>query len=270
MLRLIRFALLLTLPLCQTTQAADAHIAIIIDDLGHNLKRAEAFIALLAPITFAILPHTTHAQQIAIAAHRANKEIIIHLPMANVANTPIGPGGLTANLPRIEFLIALEAAIKSVPFAQGINNHTGSYLTQQSLQMSWLMSDMKDRDLFFIDSRTTPMSVALKVAEQHSVFASSRDVFLDNDRTHTAIDAAFQYLLKKAREDGAAIAIGHPYPETLKYLRKAVPELAAQGIKIVPASSLIALQHIQATQIQRQLVEKQAPVTVSNLETASD
>ena len=225
---------------------ADAvYIAIIIDDLGHNLQRGKAFIDLPAPLTFAILPHTTHAHQIAAAAHQARKEIMVHLPMANVANTPIGPGGLTANQPKVEFLVALDAAIKSVPFAQGINNHTGSYLTQQPQQMNWLMSDMKQRDLFFVDSRTTPNSVAKIVADEHQVFASSRDVFLDNDRNPEAIDAAFQYLIKKARQDGSAIAIGHPYPETLKYLKKAIPKLAAEGIQVLTTSSLIALQHMR-------------------------
>jgi polysaccharide deacetylase 2 family uncharacterized protein YibQ len=77
------------------------------------------------------------------------------------------------------------------------------------------------------------------------VFASSRDVFLDNDRDHEAIDAAFQYLIKKARREGSAIAIGHPYPETFKYLKKAIPKLEAQGIEVLTTSSLIALQHIR-------------------------
>lgn len=224
---------------------ANAHVAIIIDDLGHNLERGEAFIRLPAPLTFAVLPHTLHAKTIARAAHAADKEVIVHLPMANVANTPIGPGGLSANLPRTEFMTALDAAIRGVPYASGINNHTGSYLTQQHRQMGWLMSSMKERGFFFIDSRTTAKSVAVKVAEQHEVVASSRDIFLDNDRSQAAIHAAFQQLIVKAREGGTAIAIGHPYPETLRYLKTALPGLEAAGITIVPASSLVALRLAQ-------------------------
>jgi polysaccharide deacetylase 2 family uncharacterized protein YibQ len=218
-----------------------AHVAIIIDDLGNNLKRGEAFIHLAAPLTFAVLPHTLHAKTIARAAHEANKEVIVHLPMANLANTPIGPGGLTANLPQVEFMTALDMAIGGVPYASGVNNHTGSYLTQQHQQMGWLMTNIKARGFFFVDSRTTAKSVALEVAEQHEVFASSRDVFLDNDRSHAAIDAAFQRMIAKAKKDGTAIAIGHPYPETLRYLQTALPDLQAAGIEIVSASHLIAI-----------------------------
>ena len=222
-----------------------AYIAIIIDDFGHSLKKGQAFIQLPAPLTFAILPHTAHSQSIATSAHAAHKEIIVHLPMANVKNTPIGPGGLTASQPRVEFMTALEAAINDVPHAKGINNHTGSYLTQQSEQMSWLMSDMKQRGFFFIDSRTTAKSVARDIAENYEVFTSSRDVFLDNDRNHDSIHRSFQQLIKKAKQNGTAIGIGHPYPETLAYLETALPELSVKGIRVLPASSLIALQHIQ-------------------------
>ena len=222
------------------------HVAIIIDDLGNNLSAGNAFIELPAPLTLAILPHTAHSKSIAIAAHAAQKEIIVHLPMANLGNSPLGPGGLTAALPRADFLHALDAAISDVPFAKGINNHTGSYLTQQSEQMSWLMHDMHQRDFFFVDSRTTPKSVAHAIAETFQVFSSSRDIFLDNERTQASIDAAFKKMITKAKQQGTAIAIGHPYPETLQYLQAALPTLEQQGVRVLPVSSLIALQHMQA------------------------
>lgn len=247
------FLLLLVLSGAYTTNASSltepvSYVAIIIDDLGHSKKKGDAFIAIPAPLTFAILPHTAHSKAIAESAYQAQKEVIIHLPMANLQNKPIGLGGLTAAQPRTEFLTALDAAIADVPYAQGINNHTGSYLTQQHLPMSWLMGEMKARDFYFIDSRTTPKSVARDIAEEFEVFASSRDVFLDNERTHASIDAAFQKLIAKAKEQGTAIAIGHPYPETLAYLTAAIPTLASQGIEVIPASNLIAIQQIQSQQ----------------------
>ncbi len=238
-----RLALALTAILSLSSHAEPiSYVAIIIDDLGHSLKKGEAFIALPAPLTFAILPHTAHSKSIAVTAHKAEREVMIHLPMANLKNTPIGPGGLTAAQPRAEFLTALDAAIADVPHAKGINNHTGSYLTQQHQPMSWLMGEMKARDFYFIDSRTTPKSVAGEIAMKYEVFSSSRDVFLDNERTPESIDAAFQKLIKKAREEGTAIAIGHPYPETLTYLTRAIPHLSNLGIEVIPASNLIAIQ----------------------------
>lgn len=258
-MRAIRPILLLVCLAFANFVSAEHHdyIAIIIDDLGHSFKKGQAFIDLPAPLTFAILPHTAHSKKIALSAHAAQKEVILHLPMANVKNTPIGPGGLTANQHRAEFLTALDSAINDVPHAKGINNHTGSYLTQQPEQMVWLMKDMKQRGLFFVDSRTTPNSVAEDIAEDFNVFTSSRDVFLDNERTFDNIDRSFKKLIEKAKQNGTAIGIGHPYPETLSYLQETLPDLEAQGIKVLPTSSLIALQNIQASQIAKPVLAAQ-------------
>ena len=43
-----------------------------------------------------------------------------------------------------------------------------------------------------------------------------------------------------ARRNGSAIAIGHPYPETLALLESELPRLALGGIQVVPASRVIA------------------------------
>ena len=124
--------------------------------------------------------------------------------MSNLIGHPIGPGGLTESLSEDEFLAAVAAAIKKVPHASGLNNHTGSYLTQQIQQMNWLMEDIKRRDFFFVDSRTTAKSVAHKVARRKQILTSGRDVFLDNDQSFFEIDRAFHRLIQVARRNGTA------------------------------------------------------------------
>ena len=105
--------------------------------------------------------------------------------------------------------------------------------------MTWLMGEMKARDFYFIDSRTTPKSVAGEVAKEFEVFSSSRDVFLDNERTRESIDAEFQKLVKKAREEGTAIAIGHPKSNTLNALQKWLPTLEEKGLTLAPLSAVV-------------------------------
>jgi len=169
--------------------------------------------------------------------------------MANLTNRPLGPGGLTEHLNKEDFLLALSEAIRKVPHATGINNHTGSYLTQQTIQMTWLMDEIKRRDFFFIDSRTTPKSVAQKIAREKNILSSRRDVFLDNNRSFSEIDSAFKLLIRIARKEGTAIGIAHPYQVTLDYLEMVIPELGQQGIEIIPASNLSALQQIRRLQV---------------------
>jgi hypothetical protein len=51
----------------------------------------------------------------------------------------------------------------------------------------------------------------------------------------------FERLKALARERGRAVAIGHPYPETLAFLERAIPGLVEEGIDLVPLSELIHL-----------------------------
>ena len=221
---------------------APAYVAIIIDDIGNNLASGERAVRLPLPLTYAMLPHSPFAALLAQIAHQQGKEVMLHMPMANLGGAPLGPGALTVGQSRSEFIAAIDAAINQIPFIRGVNNHMGSQLTQQPQQMSWLMTEIKFRNLYFIDSRTTPMTVAATLARERHVHSSSRDVFLDNEQSFESIDRAFKTLLAKAKRDGTAIGIGHPYPATLDYLARVAPSLNARNITLLPVSALIARQ----------------------------
>ncbi len=231
-----------------------AYISIIIDDLGHNYQRGLRALDLPAPITYSILPYSTHAKRLATVVHESGKEVMLHLPMQNEGDLPMGPGGLTSSLDKAEFEQAIAVAFSQVPFAMGINNHMGSELTQMKMPMEWLMDEIQSRNLYFIDSKTTPNSVASIIARQKQLMTASRDIFLDNDQSPYAINDQFRKLIRLAKRRGTAIAICHPYRETLAFLEIAIPQLAAEGIEIIPASNLLALQQIFDLQLAQQSV----------------
>lgn len=222
--------------------AAPAYVAIIIDDIGNNFASGRQAINLPLPLTYAMLPYSPFAASLAKMANRQGKEVMLHMPMANLGNAPLGPGALTVGQSRGEFIAAIDAAIDRVPFIRGINNHMGSQLTQQPQQMDWLMTEIKFRQLYFVDSRTTPKTVASALAKDRRVLSSSRDVFLDNEQSFASIDAAFKTLVAKAKRDGTAIGIGHPYPATLDYLSQIAAELEAKKITLLPVSALLGRQ----------------------------
>jgi len=253
--------LLATLSLVPVTAIANVLIAVIIDDLGDSLGKGRRALALPGEVTLAVLPHTRWGQSLANEARQRQREVILHLPMANLANMPLGPKPLTHELTRLEFRDRLIDALAKVPGARGINNHTGSALTQEPRAMAWLMHELREHGLYFIDSRTTHKSVANRVAGEHAVLASERDVFLDNERTFDAIDRQFEKLIGIARGRGAAIGIGHPHPETLEYLEMRLPKLAIEEVRLVPTSHLIAYQSIARSQ----LVRMKAPLLPATL-----
>ncbi len=218
-------------------------IAIIIDDMGNALADGRKAIGLPGAITYAFLPHTPFARQLAEQAHRMNKEIMLHLPMQSRVGGRPGPGVLTLHMTEREFRQTLEANLDSVPHVTGINNHMGSLLTQHPGAMDWLMEALKDyRGLYFIDSRTSLQTVAQKVAEEHGVAHGRRDVFLDNIRTPEAIRVQLRRLIRKARSCGVAVGIGHPYKQTIRVLQEELPRMRQQGIRLVHASELTSIE----------------------------
>lgn len=228
-----------------------AYLAIIIDDIGHNRTRGEQAIQLPGSVTYAVLPNSRYAAALSEIAFASHKEVIVHLPMENRNKFPMALDALTDNLSQQEFLDSINTSISKVPHARGINNHQGSYLTEQSKQMTWLMDELKSRNFFFLDSRTSPKTVAYKVALKKNILSGARDVFLDNERTTFEIDKAFQHLVKIAKRRGTAIGIGHPHKQTLDYLAMAIPHLEQQGIKLLSVSNLLALQRIRDFQENR-------------------
>jgi uncharacterized protein len=110
--------------------------------------------------------------------------------------------------------------------------------------MQWVMQELKSRNLYFVDSMTTRDSVAGTTAAQFLVPSLRRHVFLDTVQTAEAIDIEFRRAIALAQQHGYAVAIGHPYPETLAYLEIALPMLAEWPVEIVSVSVL--LEQLQA------------------------
>ena len=231
----------LLLLVVQSSANLPPRVAIIIDDLGYQFDAGRRAIELPGPVAYAILPVTPRGEELALLANARGKEVLLHLPLESVAHSgPAEPGGVTLDMSRAAFGAAFSDAIDSVPHAIGVSSHRGSLLTRHPGHMEWLMQEIAGRDgLFFIDSYTTHHSVALQIARESGVAAAKRDVFLDHERRKETVRQELERLKRLARERGAAVAIGHLYPETLEVLEEELPALQDQGIELVPPSELI-------------------------------
>lgn len=215
-------------------------ISIIIDDLGNNLPQGRHALRLPGPVACAILPHTPYAARLAREARASGKEVILHLPMESEDDAEPGPGSLTSDMRADDINTALQQALRTVPHAVGVSNHMGSYLTKQSQPMHWLMQALLERGgLYYVDSRTTPDTVAATTARELGVLNLERNVFLDDERSYDAIERQFERLLELAERRGAALAVGHPYPETLAFLESRLLELDHIHVRLVPPSQLL-------------------------------
>lgn len=228
------------------TSYADAQakpiISIIIDDLGYQYKVGQRAVKLNGNITCAFLPNAPYARRLAEQAHRQQKEVMLHLPMEAEAGNQLGSGALTQCMSEKDFKSLVHSNLAAVPHVRGFNNHMGSRLTKSPRLMGWLMQAAMFRDdLYFVDSRTTMQSVAQHEAERRRIATTRRDVFLDYERNADVVAEQLANLVRHARRHGTALAIGHPYPETLTTLETWLPTLQQQGIELVPVSELIRI-----------------------------
>ncbi len=224
---------------------ANPQLAIILDDMGHDREAADSLLELPFPLTISILPHLPLSAEVAEEAYRRGDQILLHLPMEPESEAENSEGvtseeiELRVGMNPDQVNSALEGMLETVPHAAGVNNHEGSRATADLPLMQALMPALRDRKLFFIDSRTTAATVAYDAARRAGVPAASRKVFLDDTPSKEAILAQLQLAARDASRDGSAIAIGHPRPATVAALAQGVPELEARGIHLVFASDLV-------------------------------
>ena len=221
-------------------KTADARLAIIIDDLGSDPAAAEAIFALGYRLTISVLPNHEHSVDIAKEAHRRGFQVMLHLPMQSVANETPEAQELHPGMSTSEVAALVDQFLQNVPDAAGVNNHQGSQATADAALMDELMPVLRDRHLFYIDSRTTAATVAYDTAQDFGVRSAFRNVpFLDDVAEVAAIRKQLELALRGAREKGEAVAIGHPHPTTRQALRDVLPQAQVQGVQLVLASELV-------------------------------
>lgn len=220
--------------------AEGGRVALVIDDLGRNLDDLHAIAGLSVPLSYAVLPFEEQTPQVVSELRQRGAEILLHLPMepAGGEKDP-GPGALRLGMTPEQLRQSTLAALQAVPGAVGVNNHMGSSLSADEPSMSTILGVLATRGLFFLDSRTSAQSVGYRVAVRLGLPAAERQVFLDPDPSPEAIRAQFHRLLDLARTRGAAVAIGHPHPETLAVLEEEIPKAKALGYEFVPVSYLL-------------------------------
>jgi len=216
-------------------------IGLIIDDFGYrNDEISDGFLHLDVNLTCAVIPGHAYSSSFGEKAVSRGHEVIVHMPMENVGE----------NRGEEEFVLRVDMkpdavknrvydALDQIPEAIGMNNHQGSQATADPGVMNSVAAVLKERNKFFIDSRTTPETVAESIMNNWKVPSARRNVFLDNDHDEEKITRQLLSLVEIAERDGSAIGIGHVKQNTLNVLRKQIPELKRKGFKFEFVSNML-------------------------------
>ena len=216
-------------------------IVLVIDDFGYrNDNISDGFLNLSIPITCAIIPGHTASKKFAEKAVSYGKEVIIHMPMESENYSPGEDEyklltSMTSELLENKLIQAFE----SLPEAIGMNNHQGSKATSDSKTMTVLASVLKDRGKYFIDSRTSSLTIGEKTMISFGVPTARRNIFLDNNNNLDRIEEQMNKLANSAKKNGVAVGLGHARKNTLSVIEKVVPDLLDKGFVFQFASQVV-------------------------------
>jgi len=229
------------LPIPPKPHLHKAKVAIVIDDLGLDIERLRDILDIDAPIAVAVLPFLPYSREIAEEASLSGREVLLHLPMEpkDSANNDPGEGAVFTYMSEAEVAGQVRKDIAAIPHIVGINNHMGSKFTENEKLMKIVLETAKERNLFFLDSKTTNKSAAHRLAKEMGLKTASRHVFLDNNKDDVEyIKGQILELIEIAKKRGAAVGIGHPHQTTITAIKEMLPMLN-EDVEVVPLSPLI-------------------------------
>ena len=228
-------------------QLKQPEVAFVIDDWGYNLNNIDLLFQIERPITLAILPHLRYSKDIAEKVKQSGKEydVILHLPLESKSDKTPERDTMRRNMKKDRVLAILGDDIEGVPGIIGVSNHQGSRATENKEIMRIILEELKKRSLFFLDSRTTPVSVCGNIAEKIGLKYAERDIFLDlgqkkEEKQYRAyVKKQIKELINVARTRGRAVAIGHDKKLTLEVIKESIPDIEKEGIRIVPLKNFV-------------------------------
>ncbi|HHF6297636.1 TPA: divergent polysaccharide deacetylase family protein [Haemophilus influenzae] len=216
---------------------AQSKLAIVIDDVGYHSKEDAAIFTMPREISVAIIPAAPYARARNQEAKSQGRDILIHMPMQPISAIKIEDGGLHLGMSAAQVNDRVNTAKNIVRDAIGMNNHMGSAATADPQLMTYLMTALQEKHLFFLDSRTIGKSVAGKIAKEQGVRSLDRHIFLDDSNEFADVQRQFKAAIHYARKHGSAIAIGHPRPNTIAVLQAGLRNLP-EDIQLVGMGNL--------------------------------
>lgn len=215
-------------------------IALVIDDMGVDVKRTARISALAGPMTMSFLTYGRNLAEQTARATGNGHELMLHVSMepSSKAVDP-GPNVLLTGLDEQELRRRLDWGFGRFQGYIGVNNHMGSKFTSDENAMRLVLEEIRRRGLLFMDSRTSAKTVGARLARRMGVPFVERNVFLDHVNEVAAVNRQLAEVEAVARRQGYAVAIGHPREATIKALEPWLADIEKRGFRLVPLSAVV-------------------------------
>ena len=216
-------------------------VAVVLKDLGLDEEATKAAIRLPGVVTLAFAPYAQGIDDWIERAREAGHEVLITLPMEPIdyPRSDPGPYALLTTLAPDENLRRLEWVLSRTTGYVGVTNFQGSKFASDTRSLRPIMAELKRRGLLFLDSHASVVSVVPQLIRSTGIAGETADKSIDVEASESNIRRGLEDLVELARRNGSAIAVGQPYPVTLRTVRAWIETLDVAGVMIVPLSAVV-------------------------------
>ena len=219
-------------------------IALVLYGFGDDADAARAFMNVAAPFAVAIEPGEKSSDAEFKAAHAAQREVVLHLPLEPINYPTVDPGPATILVTMSPATIAsrVRGGLDQAKPVVAVANHMGSLATQDMTVMTAVFKELKRARLPFQHVNPAPGAVCKALAADLGVACDEPDAVIDGEAravTTKALDQRWKETLKLARERHVIVVWLRATPLTRTWLPRTATAKALDGASLVPLSSVI-------------------------------
>ncbi len=215
-------------------------IAILLGGMGLNRTLTQKAIKELpSDVTLAFAPYGNDLQEQVDKARNQGHEVFLQVPMEPIgfpANNP-GPKTLVGDAPDADNLDALRWHMSRFTGYAGLINYQGSRFLSMPKALRPVLSEVKDRGLYFLEDGSMSLSSTESTANITKAKVQRAKVVIDADPSPEAIVSALTLLEEQATGTGFAIGTGSGLEVTINTVKEWAKAAAERGIVLVPISA---------------------------------
>jgi polysaccharide deacetylase 2 family uncharacterized protein YibQ len=218
---------------------AGPRVAVLVAGMGDDdAQSQEALTMLPAAVSLGFTPYGAHIADVAALARASGHETILEIPMQardpateNAGNEALVMAGpITVDQPMLDWSLAKFQGYAGVTDAIGASQGAG-FMDNPNAK-SWLLQEIADKGLFFIDARQTGTTAY--------AWNRTADVVIDPIGAPEQESAQLASLTAISKAQGSALGILMiPTPNSVQMLQSWAQSLHAQGVTLVPVSALV-------------------------------
>lgn len=232
-------------------------VSIIVGGLGTNATRTRAAINQLPPeVTLSFAPTADYSW--VRRARRAGHEVLLEVPMEPY---DFGRQNPHPNVMRVENTAEentshLAKLLARAPGYIGVMNYQGAKFAKDPGAVDPIMASLSSKGLAMFEDGSLTRSKFGESAKTSGLAFGKATSAIDARPGADEISKELLLIETTAREQGAALGTGTPFPVTFDILQEWLPTLEAKGIVLAPASHY-AKRSLKSGQIQQASLDPQ-------------